>query len=445
MLDWTWLDTWIVIVGALGAMACALVGNFLVLRKLSMMGDAISHAVLPGLALAFLMTNSRASLPMFIGAAIVGVLTALFTEWVRRFGKVDESASMGVVFTTLFAAGLILIVQAADAVDLDPGCVLYGAIELTPLDTVSILSGSVPRAAAILAIVLGLDVLFVLVFYKELKITAFDPALASAMGINAGLMHYLLMVFVAMTVVACFESVGSILVIAMLIVPAATAHLLTDRLAVMLVLSMAVGAASAALGHVGALVVPGFFGYADTTTAGMIAVAAGALFAVAAVAAPRHGIVSKMVHQRLLGLDVVRADILGLLYRIDELTAQTGPQPVPVANRAFIGEAIPGSSWARGLVLRRLVARGKVTRVGEIYTITDDGREEARHVIRSHRLWETFLWEYLNKRLDQLHRPAEQLEHITDARLRAQLDDTTGHPTHDPHGSPIPPPPESGI
>ncbi|MEM6917075.1 MAG: metal ABC transporter permease, partial [Verrucomicrobiota bacterium] len=135
-MNWSSFDTWIVVVGALCAMACALPGCFLVLRKMSMMGDAISHAVLPGLAIAFLITGSRASLPMFFGAAIAGVLTAVFTQWIARFGNVDRGAAMGIVFTTLFAIGLILIRQAADHVELDPGCVLYGAIELTPLDTI---------------------------------------------------------------------------------------------------------------------------------------------------------------------------------------------------------------------------------------------------------------------------------------------------------------------
>ena len=145
--SWHWgLDGWIVAAGILCAMSCALLGNFLVLRRMSMMGDAISHAVLPGLAIAFLVTNSRESLPMFIGAAIVGVLTALFTQWINRFGRVEESASMGVVFTSLFAIGLILIVRAADHVDLDPGCVLYGAIEMVPLDIRNVFGFEIPRA-----------------------------------------------------------------------------------------------------------------------------------------------------------------------------------------------------------------------------------------------------------------------------------------------------------
>lgn len=303
-MSWYAFDTWIVLIGAFAAIACALLGNFLVLRKLSMMGDAISHAVLPGLAIAFLVTGARASFAMFVGAAIVGLLTAVFTQWITRFGKVDAGASMGIVFTSLFALGLLLIVQAADQVDLDPGCVLYGAIELTPLDIAwrPELFGAelgVPRAALVLAGMMLLNLGFVVCFFKELRIVSFDPELASTMGIRADVMHYLLMALVAMTTVAAFEAVGSIIVIAMLIVPAATAHLLTDRLWVMVALSTVFAAGSAVLGHLSALIVPGWFGFEDTSTSGMMAVVAGLLFAVALFAAPKYGVLAKRLNLSL--------------------------------------------------------------------------------------------------------------------------------------------------
>lgn len=294
---WYPLDTWIVVIGALCAVACALPGCYLLLRQMSMMGDAISHAVLPGLAMAFLLTGSRASVPMFIGAAVVGVMTAVFTQWVSRMGKVESGASMGIVFTTLFALGLILIARGAERVDLDPGCVLYGAIELAPLDiAVELAVGThqlaVPRAAGVLAAVLVLNVVVIVLFFKEFKISSFDPALASALGFNAGLMHYLLMVLVAITTVAAFEVVGSILVIAMLIVPPAAAYLLTRRLWQMLLLSAVVGIVSAVAGHAGAIVLPPLIGFSGTSTAGMMAVAAGLQFLLAWVARHiwrRHG------------------------------------------------------------------------------------------------------------------------------------------------------------
>ncbi|MEO0509508.1 MAG: metal ABC transporter permease [Verrucomicrobiota bacterium] len=298
-MEWYVIDTWIVVIGVLASVSCALLGNFLVLRKMSMMGDAISHAVLPGLAIAFLFTGARTSFSMFVGAAIVGLLTAVFTHWISRFGNVDQGASMGIVFTTLFAFGLLLIVQAADHVDLDPGCVLYGAIELTPLDVVwrpevFSLSLGVPRAALVLGGVLLLNTSFVLLFFKELRISSFDPELATTTGINANLMHYLLMIFVAITTVAAFEVVGSIIVIAMLIVPAAAAHLLTDRLGVMVVISAILGALAAIFGHLSALLVPGWFGYESTSTSGMTAVVAGLIFTAVLFCAPRHGVLIRL-------------------------------------------------------------------------------------------------------------------------------------------------------
>ncbi|MBC2593237.1 metal ABC transporter permease [Ruficoccus amylovorans] len=303
-MNWYAYDTWIVIIGALCAIAAALPGTFLVLRRMSMMGDAISHAVLPGLAVAFLVTGTRASLAMFAGAAIVGVLTAVFTQWISSWGKVDRGASMGIVFTTLFAFGLLLIVQAADHVDLDPGCVLYGAIELTPLDVLADIEVGgilleIPRAAVVLGAVAVVNLLLIVSLYKEYKISAFDPDLATTQGVNAGLMHYLLMTQVAVTTVASFEAVGSIIVIAMLIVPAATAHLLTDRLGLMLVLATGFGALSSFVGHVLALWLPPLMGFAGTTTSGMMAVATGLFFLLAWLFSPRYGVVRRIGRQRL--------------------------------------------------------------------------------------------------------------------------------------------------
>ena len=297
-MNWTSFDTWIVVVGALCALACALPGCFLVLRKMSMMGDAISHAVLPGLAIAFLVTGTRASVPMFLGAAIAGLLTALFTQWIMRFGNVDRGAAMGIVFTTLFAVGLLLIRRAADHVDLDPGCVLYGAIELTPLDTVSVGGLDIPRAALVNGGVLLANLLVLTLLYKELKLSSFDPDLADTLGYSSQFLHYLLMTLVAVTTVAAFESVGSIIVIAMLIVPPATALLLTHRLLPMLLLSAA-AVLAAVTGHLGAIVVPRWFGFESTTSSGMIALASGLIFLLAWLFSPSQGIVARRFRRAL--------------------------------------------------------------------------------------------------------------------------------------------------
>lgn len=433
-MTWTTLDTWIAIVAALGAASCALLGNFLVLRRMSMMGDAISHAVLPGLAVGFLLTGSRHSFAMFVGAAIVGVLTAVFTEWIRKFGRVERSAAMGVVFTTLFALGLVLIVRTADRVDLDPGCVLYGAIELTPLDTISLLGFEIPRAALVLSIVLLLDIAFVIVFFKELQISSFDPELATTLGIRSSVMHYALMTLVAITTVASFESVGSILVIAMLIVPPAAAHLLTDRLRSMLFVSLGLAVISALLGHLSAIHVPGWFGYRDTSTAGMMGVVAGALFVAALLFAPQHGVTSRAARRFLLALRITREDVLGLLYRLEEL--RSAP---PRRTTALVHDALGTGRTLLATAIRTLRHQGHIVRDGDDYRLTDRGRSRARDLIRSHRLWESYLHKHLAMPVDRLHRGAEALEHVTGARMRDRLEESTDRPAIDPQGKPIPP------
>jgi len=433
MMNWSWqLDGWIVLAGILCAVAAALLGNFLVLRRMSMLGDAISHAVLPGLAVAFFISQSRSSVPMFIGAVLVGVLTALFTEWIRKFGRVDESASMGVVFTSLFALGLVMIVQAADQVDLDPGCVLFGAIELTPWDRIVVFGWELPRAVVVLGAVAIVNALFVVLFFKELKISSFDPALATTTGFNSSLMHYLLMVLVAVTAVASFESVGNILVVAMFIVPPAAAYMLTNRLAPMIGISVVLAALSAVLGHLAALQVPAWFGYRSTTTAGMMAVASGLLMLVCVLLSPRHGILTRLVRRRLLSLKILAEDVIALLYRLRER------DPLGAADRESLRDTLMPDRILLRIVLQWLRRTGQIAvSEGEI-KLTEKGEQMARQVVRSHRLWEEYLASHLSLEATRLHDKAESFEHFTNRVLREELDEATGTPTTDPHGTPIP-------
>jgi manganese/zinc/iron transport system permease protein len=297
-MNWTSFDTWIVVVGAVTAVACALPGCFLVLRRMSMMGDAISHAVLPGIAIGFFVTQSRASLPMFIGAAVTGILTATFTQWVSRFGRVDRGAAMGIVFTTFFAIGLIMIVRAADHVDIDPGCVLYGAMELTPLDTRKVAGFEAPRAFLTIGTVMLINLAVIVALFKEFRLSSFDSSLADTLGFSSNFLHYLLMTLVAITTVAAFEAVGSIIVIAMLIVPPGTALLLTRRLIPMLWIASVVGILSALLGHFSAITVPDWFGFDDTNTSGMMAMASGFFFTLAWLFSPTEGLVTRWLRRR---------------------------------------------------------------------------------------------------------------------------------------------------
>ena len=435
-MTWNWaLDGWIVLAGILCAVASALLGNFLVLRKLSMLGDAVSHAVLPGLAVAFLVSNSRSSLPMFLGAVIVGVLTALFTEWIRSVGKVDEGASMGVVFTSLFAIGLILIVQAADKVDLDAGCVLYGSIETTTLDRIEIAGFDIPRAVAVLGSVMILNLLFVIICFKELKLTSFDPALATSMGFSSAAMHYALMVLVAVTAVASFESVGNVLVVAMFIVPPATAYLLTDRLGLMIILSSILAAVGAASGHIAAVVVPSWFGYSSTTTAGMMAVMVGVLFALALFFAPKQGIVIKWFRNRSLSLGILSDDVVAALYRREE---RSGSAAVTHPTTKILAKELLATAWSLRMVLWRLQRRDELAFQDGGYALTAAGRDRAQELIRAHRLWEKYLVSEANIDVANIHSKAEMLEHFTDRRMRDELANTMDSPSIDPHGAKIP-------
>lgn len=287
------MDTfWILVIGSLVAASCSLVGCFLVLRRLSMLGDAISHAVLPGIVIAFMLTGSRNIVPMLIGAMAMGMLTAFLTDVLNRFGKLQSDAAMGVTFTWLFAIGVILVSKYTGTVDLDVDCVLYGEIVFAPLDTLTWGDYNLgPRAFWLTGAVSVFNLLFVILGYKQLKICSFDPALAASIGINVALWHYLLMGFVSLTTVASFESVGAILVVAMLIVPANTAYLLTDRLSHMLMISVVVGVLSALGGYALAA-------WVDGAIAGAMAVVSGGLYVLAALCSPRHGVLPRLMRQR---------------------------------------------------------------------------------------------------------------------------------------------------
>jgi manganese/zinc/iron transport system permease protein len=442
---WLSFEGWIVAAALLSVLSCALLSNYLVLRRLSLMGDAIAHAVLPGLAVAFLISSSRAAWPMFLGAVVAGTVTSLLTELIRRSGKVEHGAAMGVVFSVLFACGLLLIQQAKDLkrIDLDPECVLYGNINAVALEAdrnvlTELFAGEIPPAVRNLALVLLLDAAFVALLYKELKITSFDPALASSLGIPAGALHYGLMIMVALTAVANFEAVGSILVIGMLIIPAATAHLLSDRLGLMICISLLVAALSAIGGYVLGAFGPGWLGLSsvrDVRIAPMIVVVAGLQLVVAILASPTHGLIGRAQRRMALALQIAREDILGSLYRYEELRGRHDP---PMTRRQ-VRHAL-GDSWTTRWALARLTRRREVLpgADGEELQLSPQARRQGSQLVRGHRLWESYLARHSSLPMDHLHASAERVEHYLDPAMRAQLSDHLADVREDPHGKTIP-------
>ncbi len=236
---------WIILTGSLVAITSGLLGCYLILRRLAMVGDAISHAVLPGIAIAFLLSGSRNSVPMLIGAAAFGMLCTVLIELFNKRAKLQEDASIGISFTWLFAIGVILITYYADKVDLDQECVLYGDITFINFETWM----NIPTAVWLLGGLFILITTFIIIGYKGLYLTTFDPDFAASVGISVVVWHYLLMGAVSLTTVLSFESVGAILVVAFLIVPGATAYLITNKLKVMLWLSAFIGIAASASGY----------------------------------------------------------------------------------------------------------------------------------------------------------------------------------------------------
>ncbi len=434
------LDLPAMLAGTLAALACALLGNFLVLRRQSLMGDAISHAVLPGIVLGFLIAGSRATLPIFLGAGASALVTVLMISALRRVARVEAGAAMGVSFSIMFALGVLLIEQAAARhVDLDAECVLYGQLEYVnwypPTDwgefwTLATLR-DVPRQVVVLLGAVGVVGLFIALFFKELRITTFDPAHASAIGINSGFMGVVLMTLVAGATVAAFEAVGSILVIAMLITPPATARLLTDRYVTQILLSAAIAVLIGVGGYLAGAFGPSLLGLEGVSLniAGTMTVLAVLMLVLTIFLSPTHGVLARARRRGRLAVQIARDDILALLYRLEEV------RPDHAMLEAKLSQAMGQTRQTRG-ALRELIALGLVQREGGTLALRHAGRAHARGIVRSHRLWETWLVEELGLRADHVHQTAERLEHLREGGRPIEPDVPDGG--LDPHQRPIP-------
>ena len=240
---------WIIVTGCLTAIACALAGSLLLVRNASMISDAISHAVLPGIVAAFLLTGSRTGFPMLIGAASVGLLSTFLMEFLHRKGRVQQDASIGITFTMLFAIGVIMITALAGNVDIDPECVLYGEIAYVPLDMIAIAGFEIPYSVVMLSGVVLFTIGVFSIGYRQFLSTSFDPEHAESTGINTAFWHYLLMACVSFITVAAFDAVGAILVVALFIVPPATAFLLLKQLHHIMIASSVFGIIAAVFGY----------------------------------------------------------------------------------------------------------------------------------------------------------------------------------------------------
>ncbi|MDR7412691.1 MAG: metal ABC transporter permease [Armatimonadota bacterium] len=384
---------------------CAVLSCFLLVKRWALLGDAISHAVLPGVALAYLL-----GLPFFVGAVTTGILTALGISAVERHTRIKEDSAMGIVFTGAFALGFVLVSRIrSKAVDLFH--ILFGNV-------LGVSDSDLVLTAATGAVVLGV----VLLLYKELVLWTFDPVAAAAMGLPTGVLHYTLMFLLSLTIVASLQTVGIVLVVAMLITPGGVAFLLTDRMSRMLGLAVAVGVVSAVTGLYLSY-------YLNVASGATMVLVASVLFCLAVLLGPREGLVGEWARRRRLAEERVAEDFLKQAYVL-------GPEGLALER---VAERVGLPARQARQLLRRLQRAGLVRWDGSQVSLTDAGRARAVELVRSHRLWERYLVEQAGLSWAEVHAEAERLEHLSPTELAARLDEALGHPRRDPHGSPIPP------
>ncbi len=360
------------LIAVLVAVACSLPGVFLVLRRLAMLSDAISHAILPGLVVGFFLTQDLNSPLLILGAALTGVLTVVLVEALEKTRLVREDAAIGLVFPALFSIGVVLIAQFAGDVHLDVDAVLLGELAFAPFNRLVAFGYDLgPRALWTAAALVGINLAFVTLLFKELKLSTFDAGLAAALGFMPAVLHYGLMTLVSVSAVGAFDAVGSVLVVALFVGPPATANLLTDRLSTMLVLSALIGAACALAGYWMARVL-------DASIAGAMATVVGLTFGGVFLLAPAHGQVTALRRRREQRYAFAGQMLLIHLHR-HEGTAREDWE----SRAAHLQEHFGWEPDFSEMVVARTLRAGWIRREQTMLHLTEAGRAQAQAVLYS--------------------------------------------------------------
>lgn len=356
--------------GILVASACALLGNFLILRRMAMMSDAISHAILPGLVAGYVLAQGPNLLAGFIGASLAAIATVTAVEAIQRTRLVDGGAAIGIVFPAMFALGTVLVTRQFSEVHLDADAILFGNIEFVAFDTLTIDGRDLgPQSIWVMTLLCVINLLFIGIFYKELKLTTFDPGLAATLGFSPVIVHYALMLVLSITSVGAFTAVGAVLVVALVIVPAATAYLLTDRLALMIPLSVAIGAISALAGYRVAISL-------DASISGAMVTATGALFGLALLFSPTRGLVVRAWRARRH-----RATIASEMLVVHLLNHEAAADRDEENSVEHLSQGLRWSPARTDLAIAGASRRGWIVRANGHLELTRPGREIAQRVI----------------------------------------------------------------
>ncbi|MBN1516752.1 metal ABC transporter permease [Candidatus Sumerlaeota bacterium] len=384
MIDWLrniQYDEWralldVVLIASVVTVACALPGTFLVLRKMALMSDAISHSVLFGIVIAFVvmtqigMGDALGSPLLIIGAAAAGLLTVALTELIITTRRLKEDAAIGLVFPFLFSIAVIIISRQFKNVHIDADAVLLGSLEYSALDSMQFFGLTLrPKALYIMSGILALNVILIALFYKELKIVSFDAGLAATLGFSPALVHYGLMTMVSVTCVGAFDAVGSILVVALMIAPPATAYLLTDRLSRMLLLSAAAGLLAAWTG------IPLAF-FFDFSYAGSIATMSGVIFLHALMMAPDRGLLAQWAVRR-----AQRFEFPAQMLAVHLFHHEGRPDQEAESSLRHLREHFKFGEDRVRQVVSHALRKGYIQREHDRLRLTNLGRETARSVM----------------------------------------------------------------
>ncbi|WDV46407.1 metal ABC transporter permease [Clostridiaceae bacterium M8S5] len=358
----------IIIVSAIVASSCALLGVFLVLRKMAMMTDAISHTILLGIVISFFLTKSLNSPLLILGAGLLGLLTVYLTEAIGKTKIVAKDSSIGIVFPFLFSVAIILITKFAGDVHLDVDSVLLGELAFVPFDRFIVFGVDIgAKSIYVMGMILLINIIYIILFYKELKIVTFDSGLALVLGFSPAVIHYSLMSLVSITAVGAFEAVGSILVIAFMIGPPASAYLLTDKLKKMIIISVGFGVGSSIIGYQIA-------NYLDVSIAGTIATVIGALFLIIFVASPKRGIITVIYNRRLQKLEFALKSLVFHLYNHEgTLVEEIENKKATIYHHLHWSKKFSDSIITKAIENRYIRINGnllKLTKLGKEYAIS---------------------------------------------------------------------------
>jgi ABC-type Mn2+/Zn2+ transport system permease subunit/Mn-dependent DtxR family transcriptional regulator len=398
---------------------CGTLGCFILLRNMSLVGDALSHAILPGVVAGFLIAG-HSVVAFFVGSVAAGLMSAVFITWLQRNVKTRADAAIGIVFSAMFALGVIGIsyITRQEGVHLDMKDFLFGNIlGVSPLDLW--LMGGVT-----LFVICCITLLFRFFF-----ITTFSPIISTTLGIPSGLMHYFLMLMLSFAVVACLQAVGVILAVAMLIIPASTAYLLSKQLKKMVLLSASFGTLSALSGFLLSVVFETTPGPAMTLTAAL-------LFFIVVLFAPEKGFIPAFFHNIRFKRETRAEDLL------KEWVKQSEVQEISLDQLKDFGN---GNKYQVSVAIDEMKRNGWIRFENQLPLLTEEGRSKAYQLIRAHRLWESYLAEKEKMNPEQIHDHAERIEHHLSEGILKSIEIELGFPKFDPHGSPIPQTPGAGM